>query len=319
MADQRLPSVDGDDGIWGTLLNQFLDKEHYNDDVDVNQISSENGGHKKITIQPGTSAAGTAPLKFTSGTLLSSPEAGAVEFNSDKFYVTQTTGSTRKTIAAYDDTSGATGDIYYRDSSGNFIRLAVGGNDEILTVTSGLPSWKVAPAGDITGPASATDNAVVRFDATTGKIIQDSAVTIADTTGDITGGKYNTVTISGTNTPIIAIDGTTSISGVNTGDQNLSGLVPYTGATADADLGTHTLIARETDITDASSAFKVKIVSAVQTVADKTVTLPNKSGTVAMLDDIPVGGDSTGVLLAAVYNKDAVGGILLCAQYNPGA
>jgi hypothetical protein len=40
--------------------------------------------------------------------------------------------------------------------------------------------------GNVVGPASATDNAVVRFDLTTGKLIQDSVVTIADTTGNIT-------------------------------------------------------------------------------------------------------------------------------------
>jgi hypothetical protein len=34
--------------------------------------------------------------------------------------------------------------------------------------------------GDVVGPASATDNAIARFDGTTGKIIQNSAVTIAD-------------------------------------------------------------------------------------------------------------------------------------------
>jgi len=38
----------------------------------------------------------------------------------------------------------------------------------------------------VVGPSSATDNAVVRFDSATGKLIQDSAVTIADTTGNIT-------------------------------------------------------------------------------------------------------------------------------------
>lgn len=41
-------------------------------------------------------------------------------------------------------------------------------------------------SGDVVGPGSATDNAVVRFDGTTGKLVQNSAVTIADTTGDIT-------------------------------------------------------------------------------------------------------------------------------------
>ena len=43
-----------------------------------------------------------------------------------------------------------------------------------------------SPFGNVDGPASATDNAIVRFDGTTGKLVQNSAVTIADTTGDIT-------------------------------------------------------------------------------------------------------------------------------------
>jgi len=37
-----------------------------------------------------------------------------------------------------------------------------------------------AGAGDVSGPASATDNAITRFDGTTGKIIQNSLVTVAD-------------------------------------------------------------------------------------------------------------------------------------------
>lgn len=137
MAQQRLPYVDGDDGDWGDILNQFIEKEHYNTALD----DPANGGHQKITIRPGTAAAGTAPLKFTSGTLLSAPEAGAVEFQNDKLYFTETTGPTRKTIAAYDDTSGATGDTYYRDSGGDFVRLGIGAEGKVLRVTSGLPVW----------------------------------------------------------------------------------------------------------------------------------------------------------------------------------
>jgi hypothetical protein len=74
-------------------------------------------------------------------------------------------------------------------------------------------------SGDVVGPASATDNAAVRFDGTTGKLVQNSAVTIADTSGDITAGKYNTVAISGSGTPTLAVTGTTAVSGTNTGDQ----------------------------------------------------------------------------------------------------
>jgi hypothetical protein len=35
-------------------------------------------------------------------------------------------------------------------------------------------------SGDVVGPASATDNALVRFDSTTGKLVQNSAVTVSD-------------------------------------------------------------------------------------------------------------------------------------------
>jgi hypothetical protein len=41
--------------------------------------------------------------------------------------------------------------------------------------------------GDVVGPASATDNAIVRFDGATGKLVQNSVVTIADSTGDVAG------------------------------------------------------------------------------------------------------------------------------------
>jgi len=35
----------------------------------------------------------------------------------------------------------ATGDIYYRNSGGNFTRLAIGSSGDVLTVASGIPSW----------------------------------------------------------------------------------------------------------------------------------------------------------------------------------
>jgi hypothetical protein len=57
----------------------------------------------------------------------------------------------------------------------------------LVTDGSGVLSWSSAGSGDVSGPASATDNAVARFDGTTGKIIQNSAVTIADTTGNMAG------------------------------------------------------------------------------------------------------------------------------------
>lgn len=73
--------------------------------------------------------------------------------------------------------------------SGEKAHVAWNGSDFVKIASS-------TATGDVAGPASATDNAIARFDGTTGKLIQNSAVTVADTTGDITGGKYNKVTIT---------------------------------------------------------------------------------------------------------------------------
>ncbi len=140
---QRLPIVNSDDGTWGTILNQYLSKEHYDDGTD-NPVS---GGHKTVTIRAGTTAALTAPLKFTSGSLMTAAEAGAVEFVTDRLYYTQTTSTVRRVVAAFDDGTDATGDIHYLDSSGNFTKLAIGSTGNVLTVASGLPAWAVPSGG----------------------------------------------------------------------------------------------------------------------------------------------------------------------------
>ena len=148
--EQRLPIVNGDDGIWGDDLNTFLGKEHYNADATLTPGTSTNGGHQVITLRPGTTADNTAPIRFNntaSSVLMTNRAAGAFEYSytNDRFYLTQVTGTARKAIATYyDDTSGATGDIYYRDSSGNFVRLVIGSTNQVLTVTGGLPSWGAA-------------------------------------------------------------------------------------------------------------------------------------------------------------------------------
>lgn len=145
MTEQRLPTVNSDDGAWGDILNQYLKKEHYNGSADFTS-ASPNGGHQNITVQAGQTGVGKAPLKFTSGSLTTAAEVGAVEFLTDKLYYT-TTGPSRKIIAAYDEGSpGATGDMYYRDSSGNFFRLAVGSNTYVLTSNGTTPTW-AAPGG----------------------------------------------------------------------------------------------------------------------------------------------------------------------------
>ncbi|TAH34092.1 hypothetical protein EYC59_03790 [Candidatus Saccharibacteria bacterium] len=211
---QRLPIVNNDDGVWGDIIRQFLEKEHYNDDTD----NAANGGHQKVTIRAGTATAGTAPLKFTSGTVLTTPEAGAVEFNTDSLYFTITTGTVRKKVAIYDDSSGATGDTYYRDSSGNFVRLGIGSTGQVLKVSGGVPAWGTdagvtfATTTQTTNYTVGSSDTVVFANATSGNV----TITIPAASG-LAGyrfyikrvdGSANTVTVqrSGSDT----IDGMTS-------------------------------------------------------------------------------------------------------------
>lgn len=48
------------------------------------------------------------------------------------------------------------------------------------TDIGGTKGYHSLSSGDVTGPASSTDNAVARFDSTTGKILQDSALVVDD-------------------------------------------------------------------------------------------------------------------------------------------
>jgi len=204
---QRLPIVNSDDGTWGDIIRQYLLKEHYDDGTD----NAVNGGHKTITIRAGTATAGTAPLKFTSGTVLTTPEAGAVEFNSDTLYFTATTGPTRKKIAAYDDSSGATGDVYYRDSSGNFVRLAIGATGQALRVTSGLPAWGSVNSAFPTNTQTSnytilTSDMVILADATSGNLTMTLPTAVGTTNGYTVkkiDSSSNTVTIATTSSQTI--------------------------------------------------------------------------------------------------------------------
>lgn len=72
------------------------------------------------------------------------------------------------------------------------LALAVNGANQ-LTFDGNIIA--TGSAGDVTGPGSATDNAVVRFDSTTGKLIQNSLVIVSDS-GSLTG--VQNVTASGT-------------------------------------------------------------------------------------------------------------------------
>lgn len=55
-------------------------------------------------------------------------------------------------------------------------------DDDFYVNNNGTTGWTEigAGSGDVVGPGSATDNAIARFDGTTGKLIQNSVVTVSD-------------------------------------------------------------------------------------------------------------------------------------------
>ena len=65
-------------------------------------------------------------------------------------------------------------------AAGSSATVTNSGSSSAATFDFGLPQG-AAGTGDVTGPSSSTDNAVVRFDATTGKLLQNSAITVDDT------------------------------------------------------------------------------------------------------------------------------------------
>ncbi|HUC87733.1 MAG TPA: hypothetical protein VMR95_01110 [Candidatus Binatia bacterium] len=136
MYPQRLPIVNSDDGTWGNILVQYLQLQHTNTGTNV----ATNGGHQNVTITAGTTTA--APLTLTSGTSLTTPAAGSLEFTTDTLYFTITTGTARETVAMYNDSSGALGTIHYRNSSsGPLLSLPIGSAGQYLGVSSGAPAW----------------------------------------------------------------------------------------------------------------------------------------------------------------------------------
>jgi hypothetical protein len=121
--------------------------------------------------------------------------------------------------------------------------ISTSGTYPNFTITNTSPSL----GGDVVGPASSTDNAIARFDTTTGKLLQNSVVTVGDT-GAITGvttlaasTSVTTPIVQATNSAGLALKnsaGTTQISMGGGGGDNVTIAVAtnINGANAQIDI-----------------------------------------------------------------------------------
>jgi len=108
--------------------------------------------------------------------------------------------------------TGGTQSIVIR-GAGPTTGVTVRAGQQALVVWNGVDFVEVA-SGDVDGPSSATDNAIARFDGTTGKLIQNSAVTIDDSNNVSGVVQLNATTVDATNvevTNVKAKDGTAAL------------------------------------------------------------------------------------------------------------
>lgn len=118
---------------------------------------------------------GITAVGTLTGLTVSSTITGSISGNAAT--ATSATSATTATNLA----GGNTGYLPYQSGVGTTTFLSPGSNGQVLTLAAGVPSWaNPTSAGDVTGPASSTDNAITRFDGTTGKVIQNSTITLSD-------------------------------------------------------------------------------------------------------------------------------------------
>ena len=96
----------------------------------------------RIHLAAGTATAGTAPLKFTSGTSLTTAVAGTVEFTTDDLFFTITTGTARKAFVLDDGT---------RLTSGKYPKATT--NGRLIDGPTPLAGTKVYYVSDTSGGA----------------------------------------------------------------------------------------------------------------------------------------------------------------------
>ena len=109
--------------------------------------------------------------------------------------------------------------ILYGNGAGGFSNVTIGTGVAFTTGTLSATGL----GGDVVGPASATDNAISRFDNTTGKLIQNSVTTIDDT-GAATGfttfaasTSVTTPTVQASNSAGLSLKNASGTTQINTG------------------------------------------------------------------------------------------------------
>ncbi len=120
---------------------------------------------------------GNGTVSFTEFLRLASITSAAVGISDTQTLTNKTISTASNTVGPLDSVTGT-----LSVSKGGTGLTAVGSALQVLRTNAGGTALEYATAGsgDVVGPASAVDNAIVRFDGTTGKLVQSSDCSISD-------------------------------------------------------------------------------------------------------------------------------------------
>lgn len=315
------------EGVSGSGTTNYMSKWTSSTAIGNSQIF-DNGTQVGFSASPtarwhlpaGATGASTAPLKFTTGTSMTTAEAGAVEFTTDDLFFTITTGAARKRLLMADAVGGLTSTrVPYATTNGrltdsanmtysgtrlspNYVTLAAGtataGTAPLVFTTGTSLTSAIAGAMEFT-----TDD--LFFTITTGAArkrllmadpvggITSTTVPRATTNGRMTD---STITDDGTTTTIL----TTNIT-LDSSALVLSGSVTVTSYGAWTHRNNFTLL----DVTDTTKAARF-VVSTIAAGATRLFTFPNNNGTFITsgnLTDIT----ATGTIASGTWNGTVIG------------
>jgi len=216
---------------------------------------------------------------------------------------------------------------------------------EFTTLAGGGDALTTDPLSQFASTTSSQLAGVISDETGSGALVfANSPTLVTPTLGAATATSLNTHTIpGGTGTLALTSDITGTNSGTNTGDQDLSGLVPYTGATADLELGTRILNttggirigSNSSPVFYSDSGYATPVgsfnfasngvfslapgsgsqllnIDFSAVTGTKTLTAPDATGTIALTSDIPTDADvsetDTGTSTAKYVSPDGLAG-----------